>query len=69
MCPNAHADNKIRMYLKDNVQEYVLQIDEAAINESFESTNNIFDSFRIFSSDLFLQILNWVTSISENFLK
>ena len=69
VCPNAHADNKIIICLKDNVQEYVLQIDEAAINETFESTNNIFDSFRIFSSDLFLQILDWVTSISENFLK
>jgi len=69
VCPNAHADSKIRIFLKDNVQKYALQIDEAAINESFESTNNIFDSFRIFSSDLFLQLLDWITSISENFLK
>jgi hypothetical protein len=69
VCPNAHADNKITICLKDNVQEYVLQIDEAAINETFVSTNNIFDSFRIFSSELFLQVLDWVTSISENFLK
>ena len=45
-----------------------LQIDENAINGSFESTNNVFDGFRIFTSDLFLQITDWVNTILENFL-
>jgi len=49
--------------------EFNLQIDESTINETFASTNNVFDEFRIFSSSLFLQIFDWITSISENFLK
>jgi len=49
--------------------EFNLQIDESAINETFASTNNVFDEFRIFSSNLFFQIFDWITSISENFLK
>ena len=49
--------------------EFNLQIDESAINETFASTNNIFDEFRMLSSSLFFQIFDWITSISENFLK
>jgi len=45
-----------------------LQIDETKINETFASTNNIFDEFRELSSSLFLQVFDWITSISENFL-
>lgn len=51
------------------MKEAVLQISESTINESFESTNNVFDSFRIFSSEIFLHIFEWITSVSENFLK
>jgi hypothetical protein len=51
------------------MKETVLQISESAINKTFESTNNVFDSFRIFSSELFLQVFEGITSISENFLK
>ena len=51
------------------MHEFNLQIDESAINETFASTNNIFDEFRIVSSSLFLQVFDWITSISENFLK
>ncbi len=51
------------------MHEFNLQIDESTINETFASTNNVFDEFRILSSSLFLQIFNWITSISENFLK
>ena len=69
MCSNAHADNKIRISLKDNVREYILQIDEDAINETFASTNNIFDEFRMFTSSLFLQILDGIMSILDNVLK
>ena len=49
--------------------EFNLQVDESAINETFSSTNNIFDEFRMLTSGLFLQIFDWITSISENFLK
>ncbi|WP_179361926.1 hypothetical protein [Nitrosopumilus oxyclinae] len=51
------------------MKESMLQIDESAINETFASTNNIFDEFRMLSSSLFLQIFDWITSISDNFLK
>jgi len=51
------------------VKKVSLQIDESTINETFASTNNVFDEFREFSSSLFLQIFDWITSISENFLK
>ncbi len=51
------------------MHEFNLQIDELTINETFASTNNVFDEFRILSSSLFLQIFDWITSISENFLK
>ena len=51
------------------MEKQSLQIDESTINETFASTNNIFDEFREFSSSLFLQVFDWVTSISENFLK
>jgi hypothetical protein len=47
----------------------ILQISESAINESFESTNNILDEFRLFTSSLFSQIMDWITVISQNFLK
>jgi len=49
--------------------ELNLQIDESAINETFASTNKILDEFQTLSSSLFFQIFNWITSISENFLK
>jgi hypothetical protein len=64
VCSNAHADNKIRIGLKDNVREYVLQIDEDAINETFASTNNIFDEFRIFTSSIFSQVFDLITSLT-----
>ena len=51
------------------MRKTVLQISENAINESFESTNNVFDQFRMFTSNMFLQILDAITSVSQNFLK
>ena len=51
------------------MEKSTLQINESAINETFASTNNIFDEFRMFTSSLFLQILDWITSISDNVLK
>jgi hypothetical protein len=46
-----------------------LQIDETQINETFASTNNIFDEFRELSSSLFLQVFDWISSITENLIK
>lgn len=45
-----------------------LQISETAINESFESANNIFDQFKLPTS-IFSQVLEGITVVSENFLK
>ena len=47
----------------------VLQISETAINETFESTNSVFDQFRLFTSNVFSQVLEGITIMSENFLK
>jgi len=49
--------------------DIVLQISESTINKSFESTNNVFDEFRLFTSSLFSQIMDWVIITSQNFLK
>jgi len=46
-----------------------LQIDESTINETFASTNNVFDEFRIFTSSIFSEILDLITSITADFLK
>ncbi|MHA7733746.1 hypothetical protein [Nitrosopumilus sp. S6] len=46
-----------------------LQIDENAINESFETTNNLFDNFRIFSSEIFTQVSELIGEFTQNFLK
>lgn len=51
------------------MKNLILQISETAINESFESTNNVFDQFRLFTSSIFSQILEGISMISENFLK
>ena len=44
----------------------ILQINETAINESFEPVNNSFEGFEEFSSNLFFQIMDWVTPMLEN---
>jgi hypothetical protein len=46
-----------------------LQFSETAINESFESTNNIFDQFRLFTSSLFSQIIDQITMQLQNLAK
>ena len=50
------------------MNKIVLQIDETKINETFASTNNVFDEFRELSSSLFLQVFDWITSITENLI-
>ena len=44
----------------------IIQINETAINESFEPVNNILGEFETFSSNLFSQIMGWITPIIEN---
>ncbi|WP_182128646.1 hypothetical protein [Nitrosopumilus sp. b3] len=51
------------------MKEIVLQIGEDTIKDSFDSTNNIFEEFRIFSSSLFFQIMDIVTPMFQNFVK
>ena len=46
-----------------------LQIDEDAINESFAGTNNLFDNFRILSSEIFTQVSELIGELAQNFLK
>ncbi len=44
----------------------VIQINEDELNKSLEPINNVFEEFEIFSSDLFSQIMGWVTPVIEN---
>ncbi len=44
----------------------IIQIDETEFNESLEPVNNVFEEFEIFSSDLFSQIIGWITPVIEN---
>ena len=69
MCPNAHAECKIRICLKTNMRNSLLQINETSVNESFKSINGFFEEFQTFSSNLFLQIMDGITLMLENFLK
>ncbi len=47
----------------------IIPINETAINQLFEPVNNLFKEFQTFSSDLFSQIIDWVSTMIENFLK
>jgi len=47
----------------------LLQINETSVNESFKSINGFFEEFQTFSSNLFLQIMDEITLMLENFLK
>lgn len=46
-----------------------LEIDEDTINDSFVSTNNLFDNFRILSSEIFTQVSEIMRELTQNFLK
>jgi len=48
------------------VNNTIIQINETAINESFEPVNNVLGEFETFSSNLFSQIMGWITPIIEN---
>ena len=46
-----------------------LEIDECTINDSFAITNNLFDNFRILSSEIITQVSEIVREWTQNFLK
>ncbi|AJW70970.1 hypothetical protein NADRNF5_1283 [Nitrosopumilus adriaticus] len=51
------------------MKEIILQMGESLITESFDSTNNIFEEFRLFSSSLFFQIMDMITPMFQNLVK
>lgn len=69
VCSDGQAEGKITIFLRKSMQINSLQISENSINESFETTNNLFDSFRIFSSEIFVQVSELIGEITQNFLK
>jgi hypothetical protein len=48
------------------VNNTIIQINETAINESFEPVNDSFEGFEEFSTNIFFQIMDWVTPMLEN---
>ena len=44
----------------------IIQVNETALNESLEPVNNVFEEFETFSSNLFFQIMGWITPVIEN---
>jgi len=48
------------------MNDTIFQINEDAINESFNPVNNAFEEFQTFSSNLFSQIMDWFSSILQN---
>ena len=49
------------------MKESILQINESVINETFGSTNNIFDEFRMLSSSLFFKYLTGLHQFHKTF--
>jgi len=48
------------------VNNTIIQVNETALNESLEPMNNVFREFETFSSNLFSQIMGWITPMIEN---
>ena len=44
----------------------IIQINETELSESFIPLTNAFEEFETFSSNLFSQIMNWITPLLEN---
>ncbi len=48
------------------MNNYALQMKKIYVNESFEPVTNTFQEFQTFSSNLFSQIIGWITPMFEN---
>ena len=62
----SHTGSKIIFQLQLDVNNTIIQINETAINESFEPVNDSFEGFEEFSTNIFFQIMDWVTPMLEN---
>jgi len=51
------------------MKDIILQINKFPIIESFDSTNNMFEEFREFTSELFFQIMDIITTAFQSFVK
>ena len=67
-CLDGQVEGKIRIFCKKFMEINDLEIDEDTINESFASTNNLFDNFRILSSEIFTKVSEMIGEITQNFL-
>lgn len=66
MFQNAHAEQQMFMRHRHHMEKLASQVDVKTVNDSFNSANDVFGGFREFSSDLFFQIINWITPMLEN---
>ncbi|MFQ5497965.1 MAG: hypothetical protein ACE5DU_08790 [Nitrosopumilus sp.] len=62
-----NTQSKILILLEKHMKSVFLQIDESSINQSFEITNNLFEEFKVLTSSIFSQIMDWVSSTLGNF--
>jgi hypothetical protein len=69
VCSDGQVEGKIRIFCKKFMEINDLEIDEDTINDSFVSTNNLFDNFRILSSEIFTQVSEIMRELTQNFLK
>jgi hypothetical protein len=51
------------------MRNYILQVKETSLNESFEMITGPLEEFKTFTSNLFLQIMDGFTTILQNFPK
>ena len=63
---NAQAEGKIIFRQTHYVNHQIVPVNEDEINQSFESVNDSFGGFREFTSDLFFQIIDFVTPLFKN---
>jgi len=48
------------------MKDYALQIQEVYVNKSFEPISNTFEEFQTFSSNLFSQIMDWISLMLQS---
>ena len=65
---NAQAEGKIIFSQNYLVNHQIVPVNEDEINQGFEPVNDSFGGFREFTSDLFFQIIDFVTPLFKNLL-